>query len=113
MKYISHGNYILDDQGNPVEEPDLLKWGRWFQESRDQRIVKQETVNGKWVSTVFLGLDHQWGKGPPPILWECMVFKSNGKWEEEDCDRCSGNREQAEAMHRMMVEKHLLRKEVS
>lgn len=25
------------------------------------------------ISTVFLGLDHQYGSGPP-ILWETMVF---------------------------------------
>jgi hypothetical protein len=30
---------------------------------------------GPWgkVSTVFLSLDHSW-HGPPPVLWETMVF---------------------------------------
>lgn len=25
------------------------------------------------VSTVFLGIDHNWGRGPP-VLWETMIF---------------------------------------
>jgi hypothetical protein len=113
------GRYILDDSGNPKPEPDLFKWGKWF-EKRD-RIVKQEQVGDVWVSTVFLGLDHDFtGKGPP-ILWETMTFRgdrskkktieimgrklvtTDGNWEE--CERCAGNREQAEAMHKDMVER--------
>ena len=50
---------------------------------------------------VFLGLDHAFGGGAP-VLWETMVF--GGKLDQEQ-DRCSGSREQAEAMHARMVEK--------
>jgi hypothetical protein len=53
------------------------------------------------VSTVFLCLDHQFAGGPP-ILWETMVF--GGALDQEQ-DRCSGTREQAEAMHQRMVER--------
>jgi hypothetical protein len=28
-----------------------------------------------WVSTVFLGLDHNWGPGGPPVLFKTMVFR--------------------------------------
>ena len=96
-------NYILDDKGNPVPEGDTLKWGRWFEKARGkgQLVVKQETIGKSWVSTVFLGLDHNWGKGPP-ILWETMVFRHGGS---EEMDRCSGSREQAEAMHERMVKR--------
>ena len=38
----------------------------------------------------------------PPVLWETMVF--GGKLDQEQA-RCSGNREQAEAMHNEMVER--------
>lgn len=94
------GHWILKD-GNPVEEPDLIKWAEWF-ESATNRVVKQEHVGNTLISTVFLGLDHNFGEGAP-ILWETMTFNDNRS--EQDCDRCSGNWEQAEAMHEAMVER--------
>ena len=70
-------------------------------QGREGRFVDHTTVGESEVSTVFLGLDHQFGKGPP-ILWETMVF---GGKHNHDQDRCSGSREQAEAMHQKMVNK--------
>jgi hypothetical protein len=65
-----NGRYILIGQ-TPVPCEDLLKWGRWMQ-SADRFVLR--TVVGEWcVSTVFLGLDHQFGDGPP-ILFETMIF---------------------------------------
>jgi hypothetical protein len=68
------------------------------------RIVKQEWIRAVKVSTVFLGIDHNFDfeEDAPPVLWETMVF--NGPMDSE-MDRCSGNREQAEAMHAKMVER--------
>ncbi len=86
----------------PVVEPSLMKWGRWFQGHRDERIVKQEKVNGYKVSTVFLGLDHNWSLKGPPVLWETMVF-GKGRPLDTETDRCAGSKEQAEAMHARMV----------
>ena len=65
--------YILDDQGNPVPEPDVLKWGKWFENNTDKRRVAFDRIGNVQVSTVFLGLDHNWGEGPP-LLYETMVF---------------------------------------
>ena len=117
---MSSDYYILDDQGNPVREPDLLKWGRWFEQTK-KRIVKQEQIGDVWISTVFLGLDHSFHPDGPPILWETMTFRGDRKKkktvklmghelttsaaESEECQRCSGNWEQAEAMHQDMVER--------
>lgn len=96
-----HSRYILDERGEPVQEKDLFTWAEWLEKSREQRIVRQEWV-GEWqVSTVFLGLNHRWGEGPP-ILWETMVF--NGPHNGE-MTRCAGGREQAEAMHHDMLER--------
>lgn len=92
--------YILDDSGEPVSEPDLEKWGRWFETA--PRSVGDDDICGVRISTTFLGLDHRFGGGGPPVLWETMVFGGplNG-----ECERCSGSREQAEAMHFRMVKK--------
>lgn len=95
--------YILDASGNPVPEPDLMKWAEWFEQNRDQRkIALDEFTVGDVpvrVSTVFLGLDLSWGR-EPPLLWETMVF---GGALNEDQARCGGSKEQAMAQHATMV----------
>ena len=71
----SNGRYILDSEGNPVEEPDLVKWALWYEQDGN-RILARDEVGGSVVSTIFLGLDYKYlgGEGPP-ILWETMVFR--------------------------------------
>ena len=84
--------YILKGH-KPVLCNNLRDWGRWF-ETADRRVA--ESHNGKVrVSTVFLGLDHQWGKGPP-MLFETMIF---GGEHDQYQERCS-TWDEAEAMHK-------------
>lgn len=66
-------------------------------ESRAEWRVAETTVGGTWVSTVFLGLDHNWEPGGPPLLFETMVFPGN------ECWRCS-TWEEAERQHAEVVE---------
>lgn len=91
--------YILDENGNPQPEPDLIKWGMWLEKA--ERHVGDDTIGDSRVSTVFMGLNHNYGQGAP-ILWGTMVF--GGKLDQEQ-ERCSGSREQAEAMHQNMIKK--------
>lgn len=101
-------NYILVD-GEPVPEPDILKWGRWFE--GDTRRIANTKGEGYTISTVFLGLDHNFSGEGPPILFETMVFK-NKDWDgdgkdglpDEDCARYCTKKE-AEAGHTAMVAK--------
>ncbi len=83
--------YILDENKNCVPV-DLMTWARYF-ESAD-RIVRKSDFEGGHVSTVFLGLDHQYGDGPP-LLFETMIF---GGPHDQWCERCSTWKE-AEAQH--------------
>lgn len=69
---MNSGNYILDKDGNPVPEPDVMKWARWFGET--ERHVAMTEIRGCRISTVFLGIDHRFLGDGPPILWETMVF---------------------------------------
>lgn len=92
--------YILDASGRPTPEPDCITWAQWYADANEQRRVARTPVGDVEVSTVFLGVDHSYDDDGPPILWETMVFP-----ECVEKDRCSGNREQAEAMHSAMVEK--------
>lgn len=91
--------YILD--GKTPVTADLITWAKWFDEdAREKRIVKQEEVNGVRVSTVFLGLNHSFGDGPP-MIFETMVF---GGSLEGLLERCS-TWDEAEKQHLAMVER--------
>lgn len=74
-----HGRYILDEAGQPVPCDDLMEWGR-FMGNIDRRRVAQDMDEGDEsgvrvrVSTVFLGLDHNFFGDGPPVLWETLVF---------------------------------------
>jgi hypothetical protein len=74
---------LADDGITPVAAYDALAWARWF-ESVDRHIAEDRYAQGDGtdvrVSTVFLGLNHNWGDGPP-ILWETLVF--NGPLDGE------------------------------
>lgn len=75
---VGRGRYILDKDGNPLLEPDLVKWAMWLEHShvspdKDNRIVERDHIGDVRVSTVFLGLDYNFGEGPP-VLWETMIF---------------------------------------
>ena len=64
--------YILNEDNQAVPEPDLLTWARWL--GTADRTVERTQV-GVWeVSTIFLGLNHSFGDGGPPLLFETMVF---------------------------------------
>lgn len=96
---LSPGRYILDANWRPVPEPNLLKWAKWLETANRQ--VALDKIGGGEISTVFLGLDHNWPSGPP-VLWETMVF--GGELNHAQA-RCAGNREQAEAMHAEVVQR--------
>ena len=89
------GQYILDRQ-TPVPCNELMKWGAWLQNSK--RLVGGKTKRGVRVSTVFLGLDHQYGEGDP-LLFETMIF---GGELDKDCVRYS-TMNQAREGHRVAV----------
>jgi hypothetical protein len=67
------GKYILDENGEPRPEPDTLKWGQWM-EADKRRVLQQDHIGGYFVSTIFLGLDHNFLGSGPPVLWETMIF---------------------------------------
>lgn len=120
------GYYILDGDNNLVHMDDVIDWSYAMQRMRaaGTNIVKQENVGQFWISTVFLGLDHNfnrmWGEGVP-LVFETMVFEreddeptyvsnifeklrfSGGiDWHDIEMSRCS-TWEQAEAQHAAVV----------
>lgn len=61
------GYYDMD--GKPIG---LLEWAA-LMEAVDARVVGRDDVGDAHVSTVLLGLDHNFGDGPP-VIFETMVF---------------------------------------
>lgn len=97
-------HYILNQKGEPVVEPDLMKWSEWLQNEMaiPDRIVRVQYIGEGRVSTVFLGLNTAMFSKGPPVVWETMVFGGplNG-----EMTRCAGSREQAMAMHEEMIKR--------
>jgi len=88
--------YILKTDKQPVEA-DVLTWGVFFENDANRRVA--HTFLGlSEISTVFLGLDHNWGDGPP-LIFETMIF---GGRHDGYQTRCS-TWEEAEAGHREAV----------
>lgn len=59
--YAKNGDPITIEQWGPLHaDPEYMRVG-------------QTQVGPYWVSTVWLGMDHGWGKGPP-VIFETMVF---------------------------------------
>ena len=66
------GQYILDENGEPVQATGLISWAEWC-ETHDHRVAR-DIIGNATVSTVFLGLDQNfWFARAPdykPILWD-------------------------------------------
>ena len=73
--------YILKD-GYAVQCPDLMEWADWMEAHR-METRKLDVIAGIAVSTVFLGLDHSFGRGDP-VLWEMMTHNEDtGEWGDQ------------------------------
>lgn len=94
--------YILVDK-KPVVVDDLVEWGTWFESAN--RHVAETIVKAKFwnvrVSTIFLGLDHNYFDHGEPVLFETMVF--GGDLNEAQERYCTW--EEAEAGHHTMVDR--------
>ena len=79
--------------------------------SIENKRVTSDTVNGFWVSTVFLVIDHAFrfilSEKHEPVLFETMVFKG-GDGACEDCQWRYCTEEEALYGHKKIVE-HILK----
>ena len=74
--------YVLDEEGKPVPEPDIVKWGHFFETAR--RVLRQDRLpNGATVTTAFLGVDTSWSAEGSPVLWGTMISGGSHNWYEE------------------------------
>ncbi len=92
-------NYILDARGEPRLETDPYAWARWFEKA--DRHVGNDMVGGMHVPTVFLGVDHGFGRSGPPVLWETIIFYAPDG--SDHCERYT-SKEDAQRGHLEAIE---------
>jgi hypothetical protein len=92
-------HYVMNADGE-VEATDMMTWARWFEKAGASRVIAKTPVGDVKVSTVFLGLDHSFGDGPP-LIFETLVF---GGPLDGEMERYS-TRAQALAGHTAMVKR--------
>lgn len=90
--------YAILHQGEVVFISDMEIWAMWF-ETADRQIARTQ-VGDVLISTVFLGIDHSFGRGEP-LFFETMAF--GGKWEGEETR--SSTIDDALEHHERMVER--------
>ena len=67
------GYFVLDDRGEPIQEPDLQAWTRWF-ERADRSVRRTVVAADVTVLTTFLGVGETSRSGEAPALFQTRVF---------------------------------------
>lgn len=83
-----------DRKGKPIDQ---RKWAELF-ESVEYRIIGSLEENDIHISTVWLGLDHNWGRGAP-LIFETMIF--GGPYDQRQWRWHTEN--EAEQAHQVIV----------
>ena len=92
--------YKLDADNHLVPMRDVLEWGVWLEDA-DRRVGYTQVTSQIIVSTVFLGLDHNFFEDGPPIVFETLVM--GGPLDGEMARYSSWD--DAETGHRMLVKR--------
>jgi hypothetical protein len=89
-------HYVL--RGQTVVEGSLIEWSAMWKDPEKRRVARTQVAEAN-VSTVFLGIDHNFGGGRP-IFFETMIF---GGSHDQDCWRYH-DWTAAEDGHQLIVE---------
>jgi hypothetical protein len=68
-----------DRQGRPIT---LAQWCEKLEHPQYKRVLGTMLDQGGWVSTVWLGLNHEYFGGPP-LIFETIWFGSDGEINEQ------------------------------
>jgi len=90
--------YILIND-KPVHVSNVIEWANWIEKS--ERTLARSDVNGIIISTVFLGLDHNFSGSKLPVLWETMCFGL--EVDQDECRRYT-SRDDALCGHQEFVQ---------
>lgn len=73
--------YWVLEKDHSVREGTREEWGEQIEDPRTRR-VGYTRVGKLRVSTVFLGIDHNFLEDGPPLLFETMVFGDESELQE-------------------------------
>jgi hypothetical protein len=99
--------YMRAADGTITTTTDVRIWARWLEANDSTRRIRETTIGESWISTVFLGIDHNVCESifeythPTPLIFETMVF---GGVLDDERDRYATEAE-AIAGHEAMVER--------
>lgn len=85
-----------DIDGNKIT---IKQWSDW-REKNDNHLA-DNCKNGYRISTVLLGIDHNWSREGKPIIFETMVFSND--WKGVYMERYATKKEALEG-HKRIVE---------
>lgn len=95
--------YVLDEDGTPTPIPaDSLQYAILWKNQGRRRLASTH-LDGAWVSTVFLSIDHGMFANSRPVLWETMVFCDDTEHEMHEYQNRYTSAEDAAARHRAVV----------
>jgi len=98
----------------------MLQWAQMMEDPDYKRVAYDELPDGSYLSTVWLGLDHAHGLGPP-LIFETMRFPNDGTFaqmefpdifgESDETVECLryGSEEEALAAHHEIVRRLRIR----
>jgi hypothetical protein len=105
MSYLNQQFAILDENDR-LKLVALDQWADWMRTHHQRRIVGRDEIEGYVVSTVFLGIDHQFHPHGRPLYFETMIFYPPALRELGDniyCERYSSLAE-ARAGHAQAIQ---------
>lgn len=78
------GYHFYLEENHSCRPCTLMEWAEQFEylSCHNKKHVGNDIINGKHVSTVWLGTDHNFLReinGGPPLLFETMVFGDEGR----------------------------------
>lgn len=82
-----------------------IAWGALF-ESVDYQVVRQDTVKGRDVSTVWMGYVRD-ANEDPPLIFETQVFVAGSRTSECGPRICYASEADAIAGHQLVVQRLL------
>jgi hypothetical protein len=97
MPFSIKDHFILDEDGEPILAKDLAQWALFLNDFEKRHVAITEfTDPAIRISTVFLGINHQHGVGPP------LLFETWAEGAVDDQIRVS-SWEEAIQVHRDIV----------
>jgi hypothetical protein len=69
------------DNGLVIACPDQAEWVKWVRKSlsNGEHWIVEDNIEGFYISTEFLGINHNVTGTGPPLWFETMVFRESAK----------------------------------